>query len=584
MTGAEPQTTPPVAQTQVRPSSLVDALYSDNGKWGLIYVAIASAAATFVLAGRLGWEIGAGVIVILIITALCVTALREMQARKAAERRVEERQLRPVANEMSATESATASTQEPGSSYETSSTPPGPDSKLTKGADAQSSGSPTAEAQSVTGAGDQEKVEDKDPESKAISAAIDRDPEGVDAALKGFVDGADSEELRAERESLHLYFVVLAGRVPAVNQLRALADKHPAQSKIVERLAYALESIGENRQAADELRTRRKELADGQLTTAVLEARLRLALGEPESGLDLARYALEHTTDPNDRAAGLIQEGYALEALKRRIEAFASFEQALVLTPGNSELRFHLAYEYSQDGFDSVALSHYETLTSQGLKGSTANNLAVALRKFGMPILAVERFKRAGDDSAQAHGNLAHLLITDGFVDEALKHIKAGEAIEEMNQRVASAAVRIGAERETEAAKHSDISKVGTQLRDIFVHMDTRTPGETPAGVFTSQNGHNLVIEGVPDGLKGKLDDEWDVEAKSLSPYLEFSLSKGALVKTRASGRGICRDGVLFAYFQDWPSTGMTTPFIGSLTKPNSSEQSTLSLQETRDA
>src|ERR1700694_1265035 len=119
---------------------------------------------------------------------------------------------------MSATETAKASPQEPGTSYKTSSTPPGPDSKLTKGADAQSSGSPTAEAQSVTGAGDQEKVEDKDPESKAISAAIDRDPEGVDAALKGFVDGADSEELRAERESLYLYFVVLTWSVPEIGR------------------------------------------------------------------------------------------------------------------------------------------------------------------------------------------------------------------------------------------------------------------------------------------------------------------------------------------------------------------------------
>jgi hypothetical protein len=63
----------------------MDALYRDNGKWAFVYVAIASGAATFVLAGRLGWEIGAAVIVVLVITALSLTTLREMQARKVAE-------------------------------------------------------------------------------------------------------------------------------------------------------------------------------------------------------------------------------------------------------------------------------------------------------------------------------------------------------------------------------------------------------------------------------------------------------------------------------------------------------------------
>src|SRR6266566_315029 len=106
----------PANQTRPRPSSLMDALYSDNGKWGLIYVAIASAAATFVLAGKLGWEIGAGVIVILIVTALCVTALREMQARKAAERKLVQVELAPTASKSPASESIQALSQDAGPS------------------------------------------------------------------------------------------------------------------------------------------------------------------------------------------------------------------------------------------------------------------------------------------------------------------------------------------------------------------------------------------------------------------------------------------------------------------------------------
>jgi len=73
------------SQSGIRPGTLMDALYRDNGKWAFVYVAIASGAATFVLAGRLGWEIGAAVIVVLVITALSLTTLREMQARKVAE-------------------------------------------------------------------------------------------------------------------------------------------------------------------------------------------------------------------------------------------------------------------------------------------------------------------------------------------------------------------------------------------------------------------------------------------------------------------------------------------------------------------
>ena len=219
-----------------------------------------------------------------------------------------------------------------------------------------------------------------------------------------------------------------------------------------------------------------------------------------------------------------------------------------------------------------LALSHYETLLSQSAGGSSGNNLAVALRRLGMPILAVERFERAANEkSAQADGNLAHMLIDTGFIKQALEHIKAGEEIEDTNQRVASAAARVRTERDAELATKKDIGKAGSQLREVFVRLDTRTPGEVGGGIFRSQNGHELALEVAPEGLKGKLDVDWDVESKTLLPYLEFNLTKGpTLFKTRASGRGICRDGVLVAYFQDWPSKGMTTPFIGNAQLPPS--------------
>ena len=308
MTAPDPDASPHAVKGQIRPSSLVDALYSDNGKWAFIYVAIASAAATFVLAGKLGWEFGAAVIVILIITALCVTTAREMQARKAAEDKADQYQQMPAADKASPeAESTAASAQEPASGGEAASTSHGAESTSTKKEDAAPIGSPS-ESPASKPDDDHAKDHDDDPHARALRAAFDHDPEGVDAALKGYIDEAASDPEKAERESQRIYYAVIAGRSAAVNELRTLADNYPADSKILAHLAYALENIGEARQAADELQSRRNDLVEGQVSIAVLEARLRLSLGEPQAALDLARDGLQQTLDPNDRADALIQE------------------------------------------------------------------------------------------------------------------------------------------------------------------------------------------------------------------------------------------------------------------------------------
>jgi tetratricopeptide (TPR) repeat protein len=574
LNGSDSRSTPQAARKPVRPTSLIDALYADNGKWALIYVAVASAAGTFVLAGRLGWEVGGAVIVVLVVTALAVTAVREIQARKAAEKDLERLRQSAVDPPKTAPDGPSDSTQEPVSKPGAAIESPMAASAKDQSNNVPQGEPPAAEGRDATNSGDQKQsvIDEDDPTSKAIQAAVDHDPEGVDAALGKYIDDADSEQMRAERESFRLYLAVYGGRLASVGQLRSVADEHPSQSKIAERLAYALEFIGEARQAAEELERRRSVLSDGQSRIAVIEARLRLKLGEPQIALELSRGALASATDSADRANALIQEGYALEALKLRVEAFASFEQALVLLPTNSSLRFHLAYEYYEDGFDTVALSHYETLMSQDPSNSTVNNLAVAYRKLGMPIRGVEYFQRAAiDKSAQAHGNLAHLLIDAGFVAEAVEHLEVGEAIEHTNERIASAVGRIPTLRDTEGTKNKDAAKVGSQLREVFIRLDTRTASEIPIGSFTSQNGHTLVLEPTPDGVAGKLDEEWDIEVKASVRYLDFTLSKGpALFKTRASGRGMFRGGVLAAYFRDFPSSGVTTAFIARVsTQPD---------------
>jgi tetratricopeptide (TPR) repeat protein len=356
----------------------------------------------------------------------------------------------------------------------------------------------------------------------------------------------------------------MAGRHSEIGRLARFADGNPTNANILMWFAMALEVLGEPQKAADEISRRRKTLPGPHLLL-LREARLRRKIGQPRVALELARWALESSEgDPENRGKALAEEGYALEDLGRRFEAYASFEQALESDPANSAVRFHVAFQYSGSNWNQLAMTHYLVLHTQGEKGMTANNLGVEFEHFALPILAVQSFEEAaGGSIALAHGNLAVRLIDAGFTAEAMSHINQGEKVEPANRMVASALAKIRSDREAQEKKRDALARTGASLREVFLRFDLRTPCSLPLGDYRTKEG--VTINFSPDGdeAKGTFGD-WTATARLEQGYVQMNLKKGTILSTTASGFAVCKGGDLVGYVNDYPSKGDTTPFFAS--------------------
>ena len=525
----------------------------------VVFFGLASSVLTFLLGGWLWTLVLVVLMVALGIAALVRTLIREHRARMSAESRVLGLQQPPPTDGMTAAAEQNTQVGAGESSALVITTtgleshPPATEPTSDSGAEVTAEVAKVAET--VPGSPVQSE-QSQDPVELAHKAAVVHNAGEVARLLKSWIAEASGQE-RPERESLLAYYMVLAGKHGQVTVLHRLADSQPTSSLIAYRLALALEFLGEKQQAADELAARLPTLKRKQ-SLRLHEARLRRAIGEPAVALDLARKVLD---DPKvggtHRHDALVEEGYALGALGKRLEGIASFERALEIDPSDTGVRFHIAYECSQLQLKSVALTHYEVLESQGEIGVSTSNLGAALHDLGLPILGTDKYLRAANDGvAIACGNLAHKLLDAGFVGEAKRWIAEGARLDQTDRRVVGAAGRVESESESEHEKLASVESEGLKLRDVIKSFDARADVELPQGRFVTEAGDPLdfQIDGVSS--KAMATDGWHIELRSAGTLLILEAKKGLLGTSKGEGWASLQNGQLIGYMKDWPTKG----------------------------
>jgi len=148
-------------------------------------------------------------------------------------------------------------------------------------------------------------------------------------------------------------------------------------------------------------------------------------------------------------------------AQKDDIKAQEMFEASLRYNPEDFELRFSVAYRYSEmENCDNKAFHHYKLLYRQKPNYSyTRNNLAVLYEKLGMPIKANYLYRAAArQKQSLPMANLAIHLISKGFIDEAREWLKKASECEETSGRVGTALEKIDIDLREEEKKEEKIS------------------------------------------------------------------------------------------------------------------------------
>jgi tetratricopeptide (TPR) repeat protein len=107
------------------------------------------------------------------------------------------------------------------------------------------------------------------------------------------------------------------------------------------------------------------------------------------------------------------------------LESFYIYaEAALNLNPCDTDLRFKLAYTYSQNSNEQMALLHYKKHTDTTIDSGALNNLGVQYDHLGMQGKGVKSYYKAADlNETLSMANLAQKYLSQGFIDDAIKLI-----------------------------------------------------------------------------------------------------------------------------------------------------------------
>ena len=99
----------------------------------------------------------------------------------------------------------------------------------------------------------------------------------------------------------------------------------------------------------------------------------------------------------------------------------SALEKALEIKPNDQGTLFDLAYAYSQNKQDNLAILHYKSLVNIDPTHQNAfNNLGVAYGKLNFRFSQIKSFNQAFElDNTLAASNLAQQYIAAGFEKEA---------------------------------------------------------------------------------------------------------------------------------------------------------------------
>lgn len=116
---------------------------------------------------------------------------------------------------------------------------------------------------------------------------------------------------------------------------------------------------------------------------------------------------------------------------------FVFAEKALDINPVNADLRFNVAYKYSNTNKKDLALYHYKKLLEVEENDMGLNNIGVAYSELDMEAKAVKFYEKASNrKNTLAYANLANKYLNAGFIDTAEKLLIGADELSKENIKV----------------------------------------------------------------------------------------------------------------------------------------------------
>lgn len=239
--------------------------------------------------------------------------------------------------------------------------------------------------------------------------------------------------------------------------------------------------------------------------------------GQPMRALEILKSKLTEFTKAEHLATVYVGMAEAFKNTGNKEFQVFALEKAVELKPNDTDLRFRIAWAYSDQGRKKMALLHYSTLKTFQKDGEgMLNNLGVECERFDLNIRAVRYYKQAFElKNTLAGANLAYQYMNAGFYAEAKETLEKAKAYPDVHPNVGSAIAALSKMEEDENEKARELNKQGLEEQKFlkvfaeayFVNDASPTPF---AGQWLSENGEQLVVA----QMGSRISAEWTHDKK----------------------------------------------------------------------
>lgn len=360
-------------------------------------------------------------------------------------------------------------------------------------------------------------------------------------------------------EALFLNFAFVKGSSDAFAELEKRAIAHPNNPGVHFWFGRSLERSGRVDDAIATWRnalTAAKDEADRMPLVLAMQGALS-ALERNDEARAILQTELVRTNAP-DRRADLfvgLSKTYESEKPPEHDKAAMMRELAIRLTPADKDLRFRVAYDYSEHDADELAFVNYRALIRLDEKYASAkNNAGVSADRLSLPITSVAYYKEAqvlGETLPSA--NLAQRLIAAGFRQEAMAILDEARKAAHVHRNVHHALGQLASAEAAEEQKIKDITERVGKVRKFRVLYAEALLQSTPApadlsgtyiGVPSPLTELKVAEDGTasatflgitPSTLSGKVEGrtlafQWTEVAPSTSSWLPRKSGHGVLL------------------------------------------------------
>ena len=257
----------------------------------------------------------------------------------------------------------------------------------------------------------------------------------------------DQEHVVSSWDAWVEYVRLITGKGGKLDALEKIAAKNPETQRAQQFLARAYRMYDQDDRAATIFRELAESIDDQekQLTSYGDAAVSFSNCGELESAAAILEKMREIAPNVEAGESTLIMTLRSIADDQEDIETYFHLtERLLQLHPDDHDVRFSLAYKYSNNDQNDLALFHYLKVRKNSRGRMLWNNLGVEFQHQKLPHNAILAYREAEQkDETLAMSNLAYGLLNAGFLDDARVICDKALSMPECHKNVSHALARI---------------------------------------------------------------------------------------------------------------------------------------------